>query len=377
MDWNLTKEQKMIKRSAHEFLSKKFTKELVRQLDDSVEGYAPELWQQMVDLGWLGLVFPEKYDGMSGSFLDLIILLEEMGNNICPGPFLSTTVLGGLPILNFGNEDQKEAVLPKISNGELIMTMAITEPGGGFDPDAINVTAGLEKDDFLINGTKLFVPDAHVADVFLCAVKTTSQEASQAGISVLLVEAKSPGIEITPLKTLARDKQCEIIFHDVRVSGENIVGSKNQGWQIVKDTISKAAVARSAEMIGGAQAAMDMALQYAKKRIQFDRPIGSFQAVQHYFADMWADIMGTRTLIYKAAWKISHNQPADLEAAMAKARTGEVFRRVTLLGHQLFGGIGFTQEIDMHLYHRRSMAGDLAFGNTDFQREIVARELGL
>jgi alkylation response protein AidB-like acyl-CoA dehydrogenase len=216
-----------------------------------------------------------------------------------------------------------------------------------------------------------------VADLFLCVVKTAAPETSQDGISVLMVATESPGIEITPLKTLARDKQCEMKFHDVRVSAENLVGSKNQGWQIVKDTTSKAAVARSAEMIGGAQAAMEMALQYAKKRIQFDRPIGSFQAVQHYFADMWADIMGTRTLIYKAAWKISNDQPADLEAAMAKARTGEVFRRVTLLGHQIFGGIGFTQEIDMHLYHRRSMAGDLAFGNTDFQREIVARELGL
>jgi len=377
MNFDLSEEQKILKKTAHDFLAKKYPKDLVRKLDESDEGYSPQLWGEMAELGWMGLAFPEEYNGVEGSFLDLIILMEEMGYSICPGPFFSTVVLGGLPILMAGSDEQKREILPGIANGEVIVTLALTEPSGGFGAHSVEVNAVLDNGDYLIDGTKLFISDAHVADYLLCVATTGEGHNAEESLTMFLVDAKSPGIQCTPLKTLGRDKQCEVQFDDVRVPKENIVGTRNQAWPLIKDTLEKAAVARSAEMIGGAQAVMDMALSYAKERVQFDHPIGSFQAVQHNFANMWADINGSRNLLYKAAWKISKGVPASMESAMAKARVGEAYRRVTILGHKIFGGIGFTMEHDMHLYHKRSMAGDLSYGNGDFQRENVARELGL
>lgn len=380
MDFELSEDQRILKESAHNFLMKECPKRLVRELDKSDEGYSPELWQKMADMGWMGLIIPEEYDGIGGSFLDMVVLFEEMGYNICPGPFFSTVVLGGLPILTAGNERQKREFLPRIARGEIKLTLALTEPGTGYDPSFIKeVKAALDNNEYVIRGAKLFVPDANIADYCLCVTRTKDKEESdtEKGLTIFLVDARSPGIDCIPLKTLARDRQCEIVFNDVRVTKENVLGRIDRGWPTVKDVLEKAALARCAEMVGGAQAVMDMALQYARERTQFNRSIGSFQAIQHHFANMWIDINGSKFLLYKAAWKVSEQISAGMEIAMAKARVGNAYRRVTTLGHQIFGAIGFTMEHDMHLYHRRSMAGDQAFGDSDFQREKVARKLGL
>lgn len=377
MDFELIEEQNILKKTAQNFLKKECPKELVRELDESSDGYSSELWKKMAELGWMGLMLPEEYGGSGFSFLDLIVLLEEMGYNICPGPFFSTVVLGALPILHFWNEEQKQEILPRIANGELVLALALMEPSAGFDASSIKVSAVWNEGDFIINGSKLFVYDANVADFILCVAKTGEVSNPEEGVTVFLVDAAVSGLEITPLKTIARDKQCEVVFDNVRVPEKSVLGRVDQGWPIVKDTLEKAAVGRCAEMIGGAQAVMDLAMEYAKERVQFDRPIGSFQAIQHHFADMWISINGSRHLVYKAAWKIAQGMPAAIETAVAKARVGETYREVTRLGHQIFGGIGFTMEHDMHLYHRRSVAGDISFGNSGYQREKVARELGL
>lgn len=377
MDYNLTEEQSILKKTAGDFLKKECPKELVRELDENDKGYSPELWSKMAELGWMGLMLPEQYGGSEFSFLDLTILIEEMGYNICPGPFISTSILGGQPILTAGTEEQKQEILPKIATGEMILTLALTEPNAGYDASSIKAGAVLDNDEYVINGTKLFVYDAHVADYLLCVARTSEGSNPEAGATIFLVKTDTPGVTVTLLKTIARDKQCEIVFDNVRVPQKNIIGEVGQGWPVVKDTLEKAMIARCAEMIGGAQAASDLAREYAKERVQFEHPIGSFQAIQHHFANMWITINGSRNLIYKAAWKIAQGLPASRDVAIAKARTGETYREVTTLGHQIFGGIGFTMEHDMHLYHRRSVAGDLSFGNTDYQREEVAKGLGL
>jgi alkylation response protein AidB-like acyl-CoA dehydrogenase len=377
MDFDLSEEQNILKKTAHDFLAKECPKDLVRKLEESDEGYSPELWQKMARLGWMGLAIPEKYGGGGGSFLDLIILFEEMGYNICPGPFFSTVVLGSLPILTAGSEEQKKEFLPKIASGEIILTLALTEPSASYDASSLRVSAHSDNDEYVINGTKLFVPDANNADYLLCVARTRKGKDPEEGITIFMVEAKKPGIKYTLLKTLVGDTQCEVVFDTVRVSKRDILGGVDKGWPVVKDTLEKAAMALCAEMIGGAQAVMDMSLQYAKERTQFNHPIGSFQAIQHHFANMWADINGSRYLLYKTAWEISEEIPAGMEVAMAKSRIGEAYRRVTILGHQIFGGIGFTKEHDMYLYHKRSITGDLTFGNADFHHVNVARGLGL
>jgi alkylation response protein AidB-like acyl-CoA dehydrogenase len=377
MDLGLSEEQEMLKTSARDFLQKECSKQMVKQLDESDTGYSPELWRKMAELGWMGLVFPEKYGGSGGSFLDLIVLLEEMGHNILPGPFFSTVVLGGLTVLAAGSEEQKKEFLPKIANGEMILALALTEPSASYDAASIKAKATAHNDDYIMNGTKLFVLDANVADCILCVARTKEGKNPEDGVTIFLVDAKSSGIKCTLLKTLARDKQCEIIFDNVTVPKKNILGKLDQGWPIVKDTLQKATAAKCAEMVGGAQAALEMTVKYAKERVQFNRPIGSFQAIQHYCANMVTDVDGSRFITYKAAWKLSEGLPATRDVAIAKAWTSEAYGRVTLLAHQIFGAIGFTMDHDIHLYYRRAKAGEIMFGDGDFQRAIVASELGL
>ena len=377
MDIGLSEEQEILKASARDFLARECPKKLVKELDESDKGYSPELWRKMAELGWMGLVFPEDYGGSGGTFLDLVVLLEEMGYNILPGPFFSTVVLGGLPILKAGSEEQRKEFLSKIARGELIFTMALTESTASYDASAITVKASPRNGEYSINGTKLFVTDANVADYLLCVARTEETANPETGITIFVVDAKTPGIKCTLLKTLARDKQNEVVFNNVNVAKENIVGGLDHGWPVIQDTLEKAAVAKCAEMVGGAQAALEMAVNYAKERIQFNRPIGTFQAVQHYCANMVTDVDGARYITYKAAWELSKGIPATKSVAMAKAWVGDAYQRVTILGQQVFGAIGFTMDHDMHLYYRRARAGAIAFGNSNFHREVVAKELGL
>src|SRR4030043_207321 len=235
MDLGLSEEQEMLKTSARDFLQKECPKQLVKQLDESDTGYSPELWQKMAELGWMGLVFPEKYGGSDGSFLDLVVLLEVMRYNILPGPFFSTVVLCGLTILASGTEEQKREHLPKIAAGEMILALALTEPSASYDAASIKTKAAARNGGYVINGTKLFILDANVADHILCVARTNRTKNPVDGTSMFLVDARSPGIKYTLLKTLARDKQCEIIFDNVTVPEKNMLGKLNQGWPIAKD----------------------------------------------------------------------------------------------------------------------------------------------
>jgi alkylation response protein AidB-like acyl-CoA dehydrogenase len=377
MDFGLSDEQEMLRTSARDFLQKECPKPLVRQLDETDSGYSPELWRKMSDLGWMGLPFPSEYDGGDGSFLDLVVLLESMGYNVVPGPYFSSVVLGGLTVLAAGNEAQKKDLLSRVAMGKLILTLALTEPSAKYDATSVKTVATARNGQYVITGTKLFVPDANVADYILCVARTKTTGKAEKGITIFLVDSKAPGVKCTLLKTLARDKKCEVVFDNVAVPGENILGQLNQGWKVIEGVLEKAKVAKCAEMVGGAQAALDMAVAYAKERVQFNRPIGSFQAIQHYCANMVSDVDGSRFVTYKAAWKVSEGLPAAMDVAIAKAWTGAAYSRVTLLAQQIFGAIGFTMDHDMHLYYRRAKAGDIMFGDSAAQRAVVASELGL
>ena len=377
MDLGLNEEQEMLRKSAREFLSKECPKKLVRELDQSDTGFSRDLWKKMAELGWMGLPFPEKFGGNGGTLLDLIVLLDEMGYNIVPGPFFSTVILSGFTLLEAGSDEQKHSYLSKICSGEMIMTFALTELDGTYLPESIETAAKKKGDQYVVNGTKLFVPDANIADFMLVAARTKESSNPEEGISIFIVDAKSPGVRVTLLKTLGRDKLCEVVFQDVKVPEKSLVGKLDGGWPIIKSILRKATVAKCAEMVGGAQASLDMAVNYAKERVQFNRPIGSFQAIQHYCANMVTDVDGSRFITYKAAWTESEGLSSDMEVSMAKAWTSEAYKRVAVLAHQIFGAIGFTMDHDMHLYFRRAKAGELAYGDADFHREIVAAQLGL
>jgi len=374
MDFNFSEEQDMLKTMARDFLTDKVAKTLVKELEESDEGYSPELWKEMVELGWMGLLIPDEYGGSGMTFLDLAVVLEEIGRACLPGPYFSTVVLGGIPMLKYGTEEQKQEYLGKIAGGEAIFTFAITEEAGSYTPESIAVTAKESGDAWVINGTKLFVPDANVADYLLCAARTGE---GAEDITIFIIDAKSDGITVNPLKTLAGDKLCEVIFKDVSIPKENILGETGKGWDIVVKTIEYAAIGKCCVMIGAMQQSLDITVDYAKERNQYGKAIGSFQVVQHYCANMAIDVDGTRFSTYEAAWKLNEDLPAAREVAIAKAWANEAFERVSTLAHQIHGAIGCTIDHDLHYYTRTGKAAALSYGSGDYYREIVAAEIGL
>jgi alkylation response protein AidB-like acyl-CoA dehydrogenase len=376
MNLALSEEQEMLRKMARDFLTDKLPKTVVKEIEQSEAGYSPELWQEMAGLGWMGLALPEKYGGSGMSFLDLAILLEEMGRACLPGPYFSSVILGGLTIADAGSDEQKQAYLPKIASGEIIFTLALTEASAQYNAD-METKATVDKDGYVINGTKLFVPDAHIANYMLVVARTDEKAKGENGLTIFIVDGKSPGISSTVLNTIANDKLCQVVFKDVKVPKENVLGELNQGWPEVEKIIQRAAVAKCCEMVGCIQQALDMTVSYAKERKQYDRPIGSFQVIQHYCVDMATDVDGTRLSTYQAAWMLSEGLPATKEIAIAKAWAGEACQRVMALAHQIHGAIGVTIDHDLQYYTRRAKAAEVSFGDANFYREVVAQEMGL
>ena len=375
MDFDLNEEQEMLKTAARDFLSKECPKAMVKEMAQDERGYPPELWHKITELGWPGLVFPEHYGGSGGGFLDLTVLVEEMGRACLPVPFFSTVVLAGLFILNAGSEEQKQDLLTRVTQGEVILTLALTEPTAGYDAASVEVEAADDNGDYIINGTKLFIPDAHIADYLICIARTEKGAVPEEGITAFLVDAKSPGISCTVLKTIAGDKLCEVVFDNVRVPHKNIVGELNQGWAPVAKTLQQATVAKCAEMVGGAQQVLEMSAEYTKERIVFGRQLGSFPVIQHHIANMMIDVDSCRFLTYEAAWKLSESLSCEVETHMAKAWASEAYQRVAALGQQIFGGVGFIQDHDMPLYFRQAKAAESTLGDSHYHREQLAQLL--
>ena len=373
MNFSLGEEQVMLKTSARDFLERECPKRLVREMAEDERGYSPELWKKMADLGWMGLAFPEQYGGVGSSFLDLAVLLEEMGRALVPSPFLPTVVLAGRPILAAGSEEQKQHFLPAIASGDMKMTLASTEPGGGLEASDVNVRAVPSGEDFIIKGTKLFVPDAHVADYILCVTRTKDAASHEDGITLFLVDATTPGIHTEVLKTVTGEKLCEVVFSNVAVPATSMLGEMDRGWPIVRRVLDEAAVAECARMIGGAQWVLDATVYYANERIAFGRPIGSFQAVAHRCANMAIAVEGAVSVTYYAAWAVSENDPQmSVAASVAKAWCSDMYKQVAGDGIQVHGAVGFTQEHDMNLYFKRAKTSEAAFGDGRYHRERVA-----
>jgi alkylation response protein AidB-like acyl-CoA dehydrogenase len=372
MDLGLSEEQELLKNTARDFLEKECPETLVREMEEDEKGYSPELWKKMAEQGWQGLLIPEQYGGAGFGYLDLIILIEEFGRALVPGPFISTQVGGVLPLLEGGTEQQKSYALPKIASGETIWTLAYTEPSARFDSEGVALEVKEEGNELVLNGTKLFTRDANVAD-FMTVVGRRPGTKGDDGIELVIVNAKQPGVTITPLKTIAADKQSEVKFENVRVPKESFIAG---GAALLKKIQRKATVIECAYLVGLAQMDFEISVQYAKDRIQFGRPIGSFQAIQHKAADMVTDVDGARFIMYRAAWSVDEGEAdADMNVHMAKAWCSEATRRVVAHGQQIHGGIGFTKDYKIQLYFRRQKAAELAWGDADYHRELVADEL--
>lgn len=375
MDFSLGKEQELLKKSARDFLAKECPKDFVREMMEDPKGYSPKLWKKMAGLGWQAMAFPEKYEGIDSSFLDLVVLFEEMGRALLPGPFLSTVIHAGRTILFAGNEEQKQRFLPSIANGETLMTMALTEASGSIEPAGVKTFAAASGKDFIINGIKLFVPDAHIADHLICVARTREGDGEE-GISLFVVDARSKGLNVETLLTMTGEKLCEVTFNNVSVPGNNLVGELDNGWGAVRNMLDEAIVGECAWMLGGAKWVLETTVNFTKERVQFDVPIGSFQAIQHKLANVAVDVEAATAIVYYAGWAMDEaGDEKTLVASVAKAWLSDIYKHAAFEGVQLHGGMGFTWEHDMHLYLRRAKSSQVAFGDANYHRERIARIL--
>ena len=375
MDFDLGEQQVMLKTSARDFLEKECPKKLVRDMMDDEAGYSPELWRKMADLGWHALAIPEEYGGVGSGFLDLAVLLEEMGRALAPGPFLATVVHAARLIQAAGSDVQKQTFLPTIAGGETIMTVALLESSGSLEPSSVGVTASPSGQDFVINGVKMFVPDAHIADHLICVART-KDGTGEDGISLFLVDARSEGLQVEVLRTMTGEKLCEVAFNNVTVPGGSLLGQLHGGWSVVQEMLEDATIAECAWMIGGARWVMETTVDYAKEREQFGVPIGTFQAIQHKLANVAVEVEGATAIVYYAAWTVDESvADKELAASVAKTWCSDAYRHVANEGIQIHGGIGFTWDHDMHLYFKRARSSQMAFGDADYHREKIAQLL--
>jgi len=374
MEFSLNEEQEMLKTMARDFLENECPKTFVREMMEDEVGFTRELWKKMAEVGWLGLVFPEEYGGAGMNFRDFSILCEEMGRALLPGPFIPTVLLAGLPILEAGTEEQKQELLPRIASGDIICTLAALEEDGDFWPQAVQVKATERGNDFILDGTKYFVPYAKGVDYILVAARTRRSADPEDGITLFMVDTSEWGIYASPLVTMDQTrKQFDVIFNRVAVPASNIIGEVHRGWPILKQAALKATSALCAEMLGGGEWVLETTVSYAKERIAFGVPIGSFQAIKHKCADMFSGLEYARSLMEWSAEAIKENNRASPRAvSMAKSYCGDVYKYVCGEGIQIHGGIGFTWDHDMHLYFKRSRADDTLFGDANHHRELLA-----
>ena len=378
MNFGFNDEQELLRSTARKFFENECPSETVRRLMDTPEGMSPDLWAKLAEQGWLGLVFPEAYDGMGLGFVDLTVLMEEMGRAVMPGPYFSTVLLGGLAILEAGSEAQKKEWLPKLAAGQKRVTLAWMEPSAMLGAAGVTLSAKGAAGGHTLSGTKLFVPDANTADAIVVAARTNAGTGED-GVSLFLVPRGAKGLEVKLLPTMDQTRKlCEVTLTGVTLGPEALLGAPGLGWTPLARVLDRACVALCAEMCGGAQRVLDMTVEYAKIRQAFGKPIGSYQGVKHKAADMLVEVENSKSITYYAAWAMDEGaSEGPLAVSMAKAYVSDAYRRVSAAGIQLHGGIGFTWEHDLHLYFKRAKGSEFTFGDATYHRERVAQLVNL
>ena len=375
MDIGFTEEQELLRETARKFLDSECDSRFVRERMAEPAAVTDEFWRLLAEQGWLGIVYPEADGGSGLGLVDLVVLMEEMGRRVMPGPFLSTVLLGGAAIAEAGSPAQRREWLPRLVEGACKAALAWTEPNLRWDAAGIASPGREMAGGFTLSGTKLFVGDAHLADVLVVAVRTRDGSTMEDGVSLFLVPTDTPGLTVAVMPTIdATRKLCEVRLDNVSLPASALLGEKHGGWAALSRVVARATVALCAEMCGGAQQVLDMTVDYAKLRVAFGKPIGSYQGVKHQAADMLVSIENAKSLTYYAAWAVDQGEDeAPLAVSMAKAAASDMARKVAGTGIQLHGGIGMTWEHDLQLYFKRAKASEVAFGDATWHRERVAR----
>ncbi len=375
MDIKLSEEQVHLQETARKFMTKECSMAFVREMEKSDVGFSKDMWRQMAEMGWLGLSLPEECGGLGMSTVDLVLLMKELGRQICPVPFLSTVVIGGEAIARAGTDEQKAELGNKIVAGDLIIAFAYQEYHRSFDPGFIRFEAKAAGDGFVLNGIKMFVEYAANADKLLVVARTSGSAPAQDGLSMFLVDVNSPGISCKHTPTMARDHHYEVNFDNVKISKDCLLGKLHHAWQDLEPVIHKAVVAFAAFTNGAAFHLHEQATQYAKDRVQFGRPIGQMQTIQGYLAQLIMELYGSDTLTLFTAFNMDKQRYVRGYVAKTKAFAAETVSRTMDIGSQIFGGMGYMEEMDTTLYLRRGKQYQLMLGGTDYWEDVIAEEL--
>jgi alkylation response protein AidB-like acyl-CoA dehydrogenase len=371
VNFAFSEEQEELRNIVRQFLEAKSPESAVREQMDTEKGFDDAVWKQMSEqMGLQSLIIPEQYGGSGYTYVELTVVLEEMGRALLCAPYFSTVVLAANTLMHSGDEAAKSALLPGIASGDTIATLAFTEPNGRWDESGIEATAIADGDSWKITGTKSFVLDGHTADLVLVAARTP------AGVSLFHVAGDAAGLTRTALSTMDQTrKQAKLEFDGVSAT---LVGTDGAGWDVLSRVLDLAAVALAAEQVGGAQKCLDMSVEYAKVRVQFGRPIGSFQAIKHKCADMLLEVESAKSAAYYAGWCASElNDELPSVASLAKAYCSDAYFHAAAENIQIHGGIGFTWEHPAHLYFKRAKSSELLFGDPTYHRELLAQRIGI
>ena len=378
MDIGFSEEQELLRDTARKFLDSECPTQFVRRMMDTDAAVTDEFWQQLAENGWLGIAYSEAEGGSGLGLVDLVVLMEEIGRAVMPGPYPATVLLGGAAIAMAGSPEQRREWLPRIAAGTIKATLALTEPNARWDAAGITATAREARGGFTLTGAKMFVPDAQLADVLVVAARSRDGSTMEDGVSLFLVPKDMAGLAIRRLPSVDETRKlCEVTLDNVAVPGSALLGELHQGWTPLQQVVDRAAVALSAEMCGAAQRVLNMTVDYAKLRVAFGKPIGIYQGVKHKCADMLVEIENAKSLTYYAAWAVDEGEAdAPLAVSMAKAAASDAGRKVCAAGIQLHGGIGMTWEHDLQLYLKRAKADEVMFGDATWHRERIARLMG-
>lgn len=372
MDFSFSSEQDILRKAVAEFLSKECPYETVKEIEDSEEGFSQRLWKKIAQLGWQEMILPAEYGGFGDPFTNIIIIMEEIGRHAFPSPFFTTVIQSGLIILEDENERKKRELLKGIASGNRLIALAQYEEDASFLETGVKMSAVEDGDEYILNGTKLFVLDATIADTLIVAAKVP-----YVGVTLFLADANDRGISRSKMPTIGKDNSCEVTFENVRVDREDVLGKPGQGWEILEKTSAKTTLAKCAEMIGGCKASIDLTVDYATNRIQYGKPIGSFQAIQHYMADMMVAYDTVFNYLYKTAWMIDNGKSCSMEVAALKSLVNENYKFITERAVQIHGGVGTTREFNIGLFYRRAKAFECVMGDTTHHFEKIAQGLGL
>jgi len=370
MNFAFSDEQEQLREFVRSFLDDKSSEAAVREQMATEQGYDEAVWGQMAEqMGLQALIIPEEFGGQGYGYVELIVVLEEMGRALLCAPYFSSVVLAANTLIHSGDDAAKGDLLPQIAGGA-IATLAFTEENGKWDESGITMQATAAGDGYTLDGTKMYVVDGHTADIILVAARTDN------GVSLFHVSADADGLTRTALATMDQTrKQARLDFAGTPAA---LIGEEGKGWDVLSTVLDLAAVALAAEQVGGAQMCLDMAVEYAKVRVQFGRPIGSFQAIKHKCADMLLEVESAKSAAYYAGWCAAEmNDELPSTASLAKAYCSEAYFHAAAENIQIHGGIGFTWEHPAHLYFKRAKSSELLFGDPTYHRELLAQRIGI